>query len=98
MIKRSDRTAMVRNQVVFPGGMFDAFDESIEWLKYFEQCGVSQQALKDLVLVDTKAALERPKILAPQGNGCYDRFFKSSKIWARYKVLNSFKKTNLLLA
>lgn len=81
MLRRSDRTALFKNQGVFPGGIFDPFDESVEWLKYFEEFGVDQQSLRDLLIVDNQT--ERPKILAPQGTGCYDRFFKSSKIWAR---------------
>lgn len=81
MLKRSDRTALFKNQGVFPGGIYDTFDESVEWLKYFEEFGVTQQSLKDLLVIDGIA--ERPRILAPQGNGCYDRFFKKSKIWAR---------------
>ncbi|KNC22246.1 hypothetical protein FF38_00605 [Lucilia cuprina] len=81
IIKRSDRTALVKNQGVFPGGIYDPFDESIEWLKYFQEFGVEQQLLKELLVIDGET--ERPKILAPQGTGCYDRFFKSSKIWAR---------------
>lgn len=81
MIKRSDRTAIIQNQCVFPGGICDSFDENIEWLKYFDEFGINQQSLKEFVLVDNNT--ERPKILAPQGTGCYDRFFKSSKIWAR---------------
>ncbi|XP_061396331.1 acyl-coenzyme A diphosphatase NUDT19-like [Musca vetustissima] len=81
LIKRSDKTAISTNQGVFPGGIFDAADESIEWLKYFQEFGITQDELKQLVVVDTKT--ERPKILAPQGTGCYDRFFKSNKIWAR---------------
>ncbi|XP_037927778.1 nucleoside diphosphate-linked moiety X motif 19 [Teleopsis dalmanni] len=79
MIKRSERTALFENQAVFPGGMFDAFDESVQWLEYFEAFGVTQQQLKELVIISDN----RPAILAPQGNGCYDRFFKRSSIWAR---------------
>ncbi|KAM7352050.1 acyl-coenzyme A diphosphatase NUDT19 isoform 1-T3 [Cochliomyia hominivorax] len=81
ILKRSDRTSLFKNQGVFPGGIYDPFDESVEWLKYFEEFGVNQQSLRDLVIIDNKT--ERPKILAPQGTGCYDRFFKNSKIWAR---------------
>ncbi|XP_065355893.1 acyl-coenzyme A diphosphatase NUDT19 [Calliphora vicina] len=81
ILKRSDRTALIKEQGVFPGGIYDPFDESIEWLKYFEEFGVTQQSLKELVIIDGET--ERPKILAPQGTGCYDRFFKNSKIWAR---------------
>ncbi|XP_058981169.1 acyl-coenzyme A diphosphatase NUDT19 [Musca domestica] len=81
LIKRSDKTAIVQNQGVFPGGILDLSDESVEWLKYFQEFGISQEALKQLVVVDGKT--ERPKILAAQGTGCYDRFFKNHKIWAR---------------
>ncbi|EDW03191.1 GH10627 [Drosophila grimshawi] len=80
MLKRSEATAITSNHSVFPGGLLDTeADENVAWLDYFEQFGVSQAALRRLVLIDE----HRPAILAPQGNGCYDRFFKRSKIWAR---------------
>ncbi|KAH8274167.1 hypothetical protein KR044_013335, partial [Drosophila immigrans] len=84
MLKRSDATAMVQNQCVFPGGMLDTEgDESVAWLEYFDQFGVPEVALRRLVLISD----HRPGLLAPQGNGCYDRFFKRSKIWARSIIL-----------
>lgn len=80
MLKRSDATAMMPNHTVFPGGLLDTEgDENVEWLTYFQQFGVPERALRRLVLLST----DRPAILAPQGTGCYDRFFKRSKIWAR---------------
>lgn len=80
MLKRSEATAVAQNQTVFPGGLLDVEgDESVAWLEYFEQFGVSQESLRSLILISE----HRPGILAPQGNGCYDRFFKRSKIWAR---------------
>ncbi|KAH8273633.1 hypothetical protein KR018_004973, partial [Drosophila ironensis] len=80
MLKRSDATAVLANQAVFPGGLLDnAADESVEWLQYFEDFGVPQEALRRLVLIRD----DRPAILAPQGTGCYDRFFKRSNIWSR---------------
>lgn len=80
MLKRSDATAVVVNQSVFPGGMLDVEgDESVAWLEYFEQFGVHEKQLRRLVLISES----RPGVLAPQGTGCYDRFFKRSKIWAR---------------
>lgn len=81
MLKRSNRTAVFANHVVFPGGIFDQSDENIEWLKYFQEIGITQQSLKELLVVDSK--IERPTILSQQGTGCYDRFFKNSIIWAR---------------
>nr|XP_017108653.2 nucleoside diphosphate-linked moiety X motif 19 isoform X2 [Drosophila bipectinata] len=80
MLKRSDNTAVVPNQTVFPGGLLDSeADESVDWLQYFEEFGVPQKELRRLVLISN----DRPAILAPQGNGCYDRFFKNSVIWSR---------------
>jgi len=80
MLKRSDATAAMVNQTVFPGGLLDSDgDENVAWLQYFEEFGVPQEALRRLVLIRD----DRPAILAPQGTGCYDRFFKRSRIWAR---------------
>lgn len=80
MLKRTDATAMATNQTVFPGGLLEVeADESVAWLQYFEEFGVTQASLRGLVLISE----QRPSILAPQGTGCYDRFFKRSKIWAR---------------
>lgn len=80
MLKRSDATAMVPNQSVFPGGLLDTEgDESVAWLEYFEQFGIPEVQLRRLILISEN----RPGLLAPQGTGCYDRFFKRSKIWAR---------------
>ncbi|BFF94076.1 nucleoside diphosphate-linked moiety X motif 19 [Drosophila madeirensis] len=80
MLKRSDPTAIVTNQTVFPGGLLDSeADEAVSWLQYFEEFGVPQEALRRLVLLHDN----RPAILAPQGTGCYDRFFKRSHIWSR---------------
>ncbi|XP_016945063.3 acyl-coenzyme A diphosphatase NUDT19 isoform X1 [Drosophila suzukii] len=80
MLKRSDATAAMVNQTVFPGGLLDSeADENVAWLQYFEEFGVPQEALRRLVLIRD----DRPAILAPQGTGCYDRFFKRSRIWAR---------------
>ncbi|XP_023163916.2 nucleoside diphosphate-linked moiety X motif 19 isoform X2 [Drosophila hydei] len=80
MLKRTEATAIAANQTVFPGGLLETdADESVAWLQYFEEFGVTQASLRDLILVSE----ERPAILAPQGTGCYDRFFKRSKIWAR---------------
>ncbi|XP_030377052.1 nucleoside diphosphate-linked moiety X motif 19-like [Scaptodrosophila lebanonensis] len=80
MLKRSAQTAIVQNQAVFPGGLLDTTaDENVSWLQYFEEFGVPQDALRQLVLISD----HRPSILAPQGTGCYDRFFKRSHIWAR---------------
>ncbi|ALC39499.1 CG10195 [Drosophila busckii] len=80
MLKRSDVTSMAMNHAVFPGGMLDTQgDENVAWLDYLEQFGVPQEALRSLVLIND----QRPSILAPQGTGCYDRFFKRSTIWAR---------------
>ncbi|XP_034099206.2 acyl-coenzyme A diphosphatase NUDT19 [Drosophila albomicans] len=84
MLKRSDATAIVQNQCVFPGGMLDNVgDESVAWLEYFDEFGVPEVALRRLVLISD----HRPGLLAPQGNGCYDRFFKRTKIWAREIIL-----------
>jgi len=80
MLKRSDATAIALNQTVFPGGLLDSgADESVAWLHYLEEFGVPQEALRRLVLIRE----DRPAILAPQGTGYYDRFFKRSRIWAR---------------
>ncbi|KAH8319195.1 hypothetical protein KR067_013394, partial [Drosophila pandora] len=79
MLKRSDTTAVVLNQTVFPGGLLDEADESVAWLQYFEEFGVPQKELRRLVLISN----DRPAILAPQGTGCYDRFFKNTIIWSR---------------
>ncbi|EDW27302.1 GL21101 [Drosophila persimilis] len=80
MLKRSDPTAIVTNQTVFPGGLLDSeADEGVSWLQYFEEFGVPQESLRRLVLIRD----DRPAILAPQGTGCYDRFFKRSNIWSR---------------
>ncbi|XP_017004832.2 acyl-coenzyme A diphosphatase NUDT19 [Drosophila takahashii] len=100
MLKRSDATAVMVNQTVFPGGLLDSeADESVEWLQYFEEFGVPQEALRRLVLIRD----DRPAILAPQGTGCYDRFFKRSRIWAREITLRlcavreCFEEVGLLL-
>uniref|UniRef100_A0A1A9V1K4 Nudix hydrolase domain-containing protein n=1 Tax=Glossina austeni TaxID=7395 RepID=A0A1A9V1K4_GLOAU len=45
MLKRSDRTSLIDDQTVFPGGLYDDSDEAIEWLKYFEKFGVTEQML-----------------------------------------------------
>jgi len=80
MLKRSDATAILPNQSVFPGGLLDTEgDESVAWLEYFEQFGIAEAQLRRLILISEN----RPGLLAPQGTGCYDRFFKRSKIWAR---------------
>ncbi|EDW13470.2 nucleoside diphosphate-linked moiety X motif 19 [Drosophila mojavensis] len=80
MLKRTDAIAVATNQTVFPGGLLEVeADESVAWLQYFEEFGVLQASLRGLVLISE----QRPTILAPQGTGCYDRFFKRSKIWAR---------------
>ncbi|KAH8255315.1 hypothetical protein KR038_000912 [Drosophila bunnanda] len=101
MLKRSDATAMVVNQAVFPGGLLDTeADENVAWLQYFEEFGVPQEELRRLVLIRD----DRPAILAPQGTGCYDRFFKRSRIWAREIILRltavreSFEEVGVLLA
>lgn len=73
----------------------DLSDESVEWLKYFQEFGITQEALKQLVVVDGKT--ERPKILAAQGTGCYDRFFKSRKIWARWEKFITVININILI-
>ncbi|XP_032581657.1 nucleoside diphosphate-linked moiety X motif 19 [Drosophila sechellia] len=100
MLKRSDATAIAVNQTVFPGGLLDsAADESVGWLQYLEEFGVPQEALRRLVLIRD----DRPAILAPQGTGCYDRFFKRSHIWAREITLRltavreCFEEVGLLL-
>ncbi|XP_034474673.1 nucleoside diphosphate-linked moiety X motif 19 isoform X2 [Drosophila innubila] len=80
MLKRSDATAIAPNHSVFPGGLLDTEgDESVAWLEYLDHFGVPEEQLRRLVLVND----QRPALLAPQGTGCYDRFFKRSKIWAR---------------
>ncbi|KQS61884.1 uncharacterized protein Dere_GG21629, isoform C [Drosophila erecta] len=100
MLKRSDATAMVVNQTVFPGGLLDTeADESVAWLQYLEEFGVPKEALRRLVLTRD----DRPAILAPQGTGCYDRFFERSRIWAREITLRltavreCFEEVGLLL-
>ncbi|KAL9874953.1 acyl-coenzyme A diphosphatase NUDT19 isoform 1-T3 [Glossina fuscipes fuscipes] len=49
MLKRSDRTAFIEDQTVFPGGLYDESDEVIEWLKYFESFGVTEQMFEKLL-------------------------------------------------
>ncbi|XP_017069628.2 LOW QUALITY PROTEIN: nucleoside diphosphate-linked moiety X motif 19 [Drosophila eugracilis] len=100
MLKRSDATAVMVNQTVFPGGLLDTeADENVAWLQYLEEFGVPQEALRRLVLIRD----DRPAILAPQGTGCYDRFFKRSRIWAREITLRltavreCFEEVGLLL-
>ncbi|XP_043065366.1 nucleoside diphosphate-linked moiety X motif 19 isoform X2 [Drosophila ficusphila] len=100
MLKRSDATAVMVNQTVFPGGLLDSeADESVAWLQYLEKFGVPQEALRRLVLIRD----DRPAILAPQGTGCYDRFFKRSRIWSREITLRltavreCFEEVGLLL-
>ncbi|XP_023032429.1 acyl-coenzyme A diphosphatase NUDT19 isoform X2 [Drosophila willistoni] len=84
MLKRSDRTAIMPNQTVFPGGLLDTeADETVAWLQYFDEFGIKEEALRQLVLIHDN----RPNILAPQGTGCYDRFFKRTSIWAREIIL-----------
>lgn len=49
MLKRSDRTSLIDDQTVFPGGLYDESDEAIEWLKYFEKFGVTEQVFDKLL-------------------------------------------------
>ena len=59
MIKRSEKTAAIHEQAVFPGGLFEKSDESEEWLKYFEEFGVDYKSLQNLALNEN---IPRPPI------------------------------------
>lgn len=50
MIKRSEQTAAIHEQAVFPGGLLEKSDESEDWLKYFEEFGVDYKSLQSLAL------------------------------------------------
>ncbi|XP_013101767.2 acyl-coenzyme A diphosphatase NUDT19 [Stomoxys calcitrans] len=60
MIKRSDQTATIKDQCVFPGGLFESADESEDWLAYFKEFGVQYSDLRNLCPNDT---VPRPNIL-----------------------------------
>lgn len=42
-MKRSEHTAFMKNNLAFPGGGLEKQDETLEWLKYFENIGVSKK-------------------------------------------------------
>lgn len=62
LIKRTERTSYALNHCVFPGGVFDPIaDESLEWLTYFRDCGVTETQLK---LLTCRQSTSRPQLLS----------------------------------
>ncbi|EDW03196.1 nucleoside diphosphate-linked moiety X motif 19 [Drosophila grimshawi] len=62
LIKRTERTAFALNHCVFPGGVLDPkADESLDWLTYFHDCGVSQAQLD---LLSSRQATDRPDLFS----------------------------------
>lgn len=51
MLKRSPKTSLKPNHLVFPGGMTERMDESQLWIKYFEKFGINPKLLTDLTAV-----------------------------------------------
>uniref|UniRef100_A0A182M1G3 Nudix hydrolase domain-containing protein n=1 Tax=Anopheles culicifacies TaxID=139723 RepID=A0A182M1G3_9DIPT len=48
VFKRTENTSFLPNHIVFPGGSFDAQDDSADWLKLFTEQGISQEALQSV--------------------------------------------------
>lgn len=46
MVKRSQLSSFMANAYVYPGGLAEKSDFSLEWLKVFEQCGISFETLR----------------------------------------------------
>ncbi|XP_055920319.1 acyl-coenzyme A diphosphatase NUDT19-like [Eupeodes corollae] len=51
MFKRSKKTSLMPNHVVFPGGVKESLDESTNWIKHLNKIGIQEKCLKDLTLV-----------------------------------------------
>lgn len=79
-IKRSDRTAAIKDQCVFPGGIFERTDENEEWLEYFKEFGVSESDLLYLILPHS---VPRPHILETPLNIMVARyvFYERVSFW-----------------
>ncbi|XP_055836490.1 acyl-coenzyme A diphosphatase NUDT19-like [Episyrphus balteatus] len=52
MLKRSERTSLRPNHVVFPGGIKESMDESPRWINYFKKIGIDDKLLRDLTVVN----------------------------------------------
>lgn len=61
-MKRSEKTSFMPNNVVFPGGMIEKQDETLEWLKYFKKNGLEKK------LEEFRITTDRPLILQDQEN------------------------------
>lgn len=48
MLKRSTKTSLRQNHVVFPGGIKERTDESPLWIEYFKRFEIDHKLLKDL--------------------------------------------------
>ncbi|XP_003745029.1 nucleoside diphosphate-linked moiety X motif 19 [Galendromus occidentalis] len=46
MVKRSQLSSFMANAYVYPGGLAEKSDFSLEWIKVFEQCGISFDTLR----------------------------------------------------
>ena len=52
LFKRSEKSSFMGNHAVFPGGVFEQSDQSLEWLKYFEASGIPSHKLNELTRIE----------------------------------------------
>ncbi|XP_035905058.1 nucleoside diphosphate-linked moiety X motif 19-like [Anopheles stephensi] len=55
VFKRTEKTSFLPNHIVFPGGSFDAQDDSLDWLKLFAKQSIPPEAL------ETVSAISGPR-------------------------------------
>lgn len=64
MVKRSQLSSFMANAYVYPGGLAEKSDFSLDWLHVFEKCGVSCSQLRE-DFVDAMKDPRPPMIARP---------------------------------
>lgn len=76
-MKRSKQTAFMPNSFVFPGGVVEKCDDSVDWIELYKTLGETTERMNELTSADGKRPLifqkKENSAIARCGNNLFDR-------------------------
>ncbi|XP_022667738.1 nucleoside diphosphate-linked moiety X motif 19-like isoform X2 [Varroa jacobsoni] len=102
MVKRSQLSSFMANAYVYPGGLAEKSDFSLDWLHVFEKCGVSCSQLRE-DFVDAMKDPRPPMIARPvtithnEKDVSLDNYISASVAFRICAIREAFEETGVLL-